>query len=247
MDKKDLAYNEYNDEIDSDIIDTFLLMSGQKDIKNINIKVSNGLSAVFVSNDDTFVFQVYKLGKVSSKINSLLSNLNTDIVVYFDLGYDDLIKYEYNITKHYPLILGSYDCCIKWQKITPLNSFTKDKLFEIIKNNLVKLLWDIGKVLKGFHKNGMYHGDSRIDNIGIKDGNFVLFDFDSSNSCNSWDSITLRDFYIFITSIKFNLGDFYSEIEHKVPDNKLDFLNTLIESINCDKPIEYLDTLEIIL
>ena len=171
--------NEY-DQIETNIIETFLLMSGKKDIKNTSIKVSNGLSAVFITDEDPFVFQVYKIGEVSSKINNLLSRLKTDVLIYFDLGYDDLVKYEYNIKKHYPLVLGNYDCCIKWEKITPLNSFTKDKLFNIIKNNLVKLMWDIGKVLKGFHKNGMYHGDSRIDNIGIKNGNFVLFDFDSS-------------------------------------------------------------------
>lgn len=249
MEKMENEYNEYNeyDQVETDIIDTFLLMSGKKDTKNTSIKVSNGLSAVFVTNEDPFVFQVYKIGEVSSKINDLLSRLNTEISVYFDLGYDDLVKYDYDIKKHYPLVLGNYDCCIKWEKIIPLNSFTKDKLFDILKNNLIKLMWDIGKVLKGFHKNGMYHGDSRIDNIGIKDGNFVLFDFDSSNRCDSWKSITFRDFYIFLGSIKFNLGDFYSEIEHLVPDKNLDFLNTLIELTDKDDPIKYLDSLEIVI
>ena len=245
MENNDNEYNEYED-VDEDLIDTFLLMSGKKDIKNTRVKVSNGLSAVFIGNEDSFVFQVYKIGKISKKITSMLSGMNTDVSTYFDLGYDDLVKYEYDMNKHYPLILESYDCCIKWEKIIPLNSFTKDKIKEILKNNIIKLLWDIGKVLKGFHKNCMYHGDSRVDNIGIKDGNFVLFDFDSSNRCNPWENITFRDFSIFTTSIKFNLGDSYSEIEDLVPDIKLDFLSMIIESTNKDDPIKYLDSLEIV-
>ena len=62
------------------------------------------------------------------------------------------------------------------------------------------------KGLYGLHFNLILHGDSRVDNIGIKNNNFVLFDFDNSNIGNEIVSFR-KDNWDFLKSLEFNIGE----------------------------------------
>jgi tRNA A-37 threonylcarbamoyl transferase component Bud32 len=72
---------------------------------------------------------------------------------------------------------------IAWEKITPLNQISPDKISE----NLNQLIWDLGKALNGLHNLGYLHRDCRYDNIGIKNGKFILFDYNLSRKMTQND------------------------------------------------------------
>ena len=78
-------------------------------------------------------------------------------------------------------------------------------------------MWDIGLCLHGFHQLGFVHGDARIDNIGISENNFILFDFDGTTAMES-DADCKRDIYNILKSIKFHTGKQWNLLKPFVPD-----------------------------
>ena len=173
-----------------------------------DIKSSNDTSFVFVSAHD-YVYQYFKNKNVPLRIIGLLSSLNRDVInTALDITFD-LNKYISN----YVYFLPANDIIV-WKKITPLNSFTAEKKAKIINDNLRKLLLDISKALYGIHINNLLHGDARIDNIGIRDGNFVLFDFDGSSVDEH--NVYKKDYYDLITSIIFNTSEFYPLLKNDI-------------------------------
>jgi tRNA A-37 threonylcarbamoyl transferase component Bud32 len=70
----------------------------------------------------------------------------------------------------------------------------------------MKFIWDISKGLYGLHSLFILHGDPTIDNIGIRNGVFILFDFDSSKIDVEFVSFK-KDNWEFLKSLKFNLGE----------------------------------------
>ena len=174
-----------------------------------DIKSSNDMSFVFVADDHKYVYQYFKNKNVPIRIVQLLSSLNRDIINN-DLGISfDLNKYISNYVHFLPV-----KDIIIWNKISPLNSFTVEKKAKIIKDNLYKLIWDISKALYGIHINNLLHGDARIDNIGIRDGDFVLFDFDGTSIDEH--NVYKKDYYDLITSIIFNTSDFYPSMKNEI-------------------------------
>ena len=97
------------------------------------------------------------------------------------------------------------DNIILWEKHLCLNSFPKDILVNIIINNIIKFIWDISKALYGLHSLSIMHGDPTVDNIAIRNNNFILFDYDRSKIDVNFMSFN-RDNWELIKSIKFNIG-----------------------------------------
>jgi len=198
-----------------------------------DIKSSNDTSFVFVSSSD-YVYQYFKNKNVPLRIVQLLTSLNRDITNN-DLGVSfDLNRYISN----YVYFLPANDIIV-WKKITPLNSFTAEKKAKVIKDNLHKLVWDISKALYGFHTNNLLHGDARIDNIGIRDDNFVLFDFDGSSIDEH--NVYKKDYYDLITSIIFNTPSLKNEISHL--KNSTNLINDIFSIF--DGSVQDLEDLEI--
>lgn len=216
-------------------------LSPYQNLEGLSLKVSNGLSHVFVYTKYKDVYQIFKKEATVSRIVSILKNINNVIKIdYIDY---DLSKYITNIKK--------YDIdkkLIVWNKIRPLNSFKTEELQNIIIDNIFKLLWDIGKALTGLHKNNILHGDCRIDNIGIYEGNFVLFDFDGSRVSDIKENILYKDFYDFKKSIEFNLDKKFKMIKHHIPLTDTNFLFSLLDKQETEplEAVSFFNSLEII-
>jgi hypothetical protein len=220
------------------------------DIGEFRAIVSNGLSTVFTHHKGVpHAYQCFVHKETSKRIINLLSSIKP---VEFSIKNDDSSVLRYDMFEYMPKIIdhGEDYNMIKWELITPLNSYTNSEKCNIITNNIVKLLWDIGKAIVGLHENGIYHGDSRIDNIGIKNGKFVLFDFDGSRSCSPKDKHIYKDFSDFAKSIEFNVNYYcennskpYDKIKEYIPFPDNYFIESIIEK---NDSIEFLDSLEII-
>jgi hypothetical protein len=194
-------------EFNKNVLDSAIKHLGN--IKTLEYKCSNCLSFVFISKEKNVVAQYYVYKITSDKIKNIFDIINT---------YPDLISkkicfkkdtYEINFdVKNYLANLLEYkqeDNIIIWEKHLCLNSFSKDKLANIIINNIVKFIWDISKALYGLHSLSIMHGDPTIDNIAIRNSNFILFDYDSSKIDKNFTAFN-RDNWELIKSIKFNIG-----------------------------------------
>jgi hypothetical protein len=194
-------------EIDINILTIINKYIGEN-VKTLEYKSSNGLSFVFISKDIDTVFQYYLNKNTCNKIKNIfyhIIGMTTQInkKIYFKKNIYNL---NFNLLDYLSNFIGQKeDNIIIWEKIDCLNSFPKDILSNIILNNITKILWDISKCLYGLHFNLILHGDPRVDNIGIRNGNFVLFDFDNSSMDSSISSYR-KDNWDFLKSLEFNVG-----------------------------------------
>ena len=196
-----------------------------KDMEDVIVKTSNGFSHVFITPKDEKVYQYFRYKPVCDRIINIYDN----IVNGMEIKINNYVL-RYKIFDFIPKLITRYDNVIVWEKHTCLNSFSKDKLKDIIINNFTKFLWDINKALYGLHKNYILHGDSRIDNIAIINNNFIIFDFDGSSVVENVDVLE-KDVYDFVKSIKFNLEDNrFKEIKNLIPEtyNPLQILCKII-------------------
>jgi hypothetical protein len=227
-------------------------------------KSSNGMSFVCVTPEFNEVYQKFKSSHVVRNINNILTTCESNIGYNIWFDKKKYVTKEYDLFHFLPRVRKFIDTenIIIWEKITPLNSFPPEKIKDIIEQNILKFLWDIGKAISGLHCNEIYHGDARVDNIGIKDGNFVLFDFDSSKRISSEDSSgftnMMKDYNDFIMSIKFNLNNDvnpkrFNNISKFIPDitsYMFSFMQNskIFESVqnSVDKPITVEEMIRII-
>lgn len=242
-------------EINLNILNKIMKYIGN--IRTLNYKSSNGLSFVFISEENDNVFQYYKSQQVCIKIKYIFDVLLRQISINKKIYFKKLIyELNFNIFNFLANFIEykNQDNIILWEKHLCLNSFSKDKLTDILVNNIIKILWDISKGLYGLHFNLILHGDPRVDNIGIRNNNFVLFDFDSSNIGNEIASFR-RDNYDFLKSLEFNMGkDNWKAILHMHPYiSDSDFIiNDMLEYIskntgkNINIIIEELNSMKII-
>ena len=182
--------------------------------EDFQAKSSNGMSFVCVTPEFDEVYQKFKGNHTVKNINNILTTCESNIGYSIWFDKKKYVTKEYDLFQFLPRIRKFIDIenIIVWEKITPLNSFPSEKVKDIIEQNILKFLWDIGKAIRGLHYNQIFHGDTRVDNIGIKDGNFVLFDFDSSKKIKQDDFSNgymnmMKDYNDFIMSIKFNLNE----------------------------------------
>jgi hypothetical protein len=91
-----------------------------------------------------------------------------------------------------------------WTLIKPLNSLPGVLLSEeFLSKNYIKICYDISKGLYALKLIGIIHNDTRLDNVGILNGNFVLFDFDGSGTPDSKCKDYIDDYRDLLKSFKF--------------------------------------------
>ena len=127
---------------------------------------------------------------------------------------------------------------IRWNRINCLNTL-KDYTY-IIDKNFHKFLWDIFKAITYFSLNGYCHNDVCIDNIGIRDGNFVLFDYNLSKQKK--DEYT--DIYKLFKSLQFHFN-------LPIAKNIIDIENFVLclswdKDMTVEETIQYLESLVIL-
>lgn len=217
-----------NGEVSCDTMITVLDKMGY--VNDLDVKVSNGMSFIFVSGERKNVYQYFTHASMAKRIfdimNILWKNKNIKIDFYFSNIRYNLYDYIAQFVSYIP------DNIIVWKKHLCLNSFGRDKIVKIINDNYFKLIWDISKCLYGLHVNNILHGDARIDNIGILNDKFILFDFDGSKVVTEPNFTFLKDISDFVESIKFNSGDNWSKINKNIPkaDMSYFFISKIISN-----------------
>lgn len=198
-----------DEEINVDILNKAILYIGK--VKNLDYKSSNGSSFVFISNENNIAVQYFKNQKIPDKIKIIFEIINKTENFFLNKKFyfkNESFILNFKLKNHLSNFIDykKQDNIIIWEKHKCLNSYTKDMLVKILSNNITKIIWDISKGLFGLHSLFILHGDPTIDNIGIRNGKFILFDFDSSKI--DVDHVSFKkDNWEFLKSLKFNVGE----------------------------------------
>lgn len=182
---------------------------------------SSGNSIIYISKH--IVFQKFYSKKVAIRIVNIISNLQKyttyNIIIQNGFGKFKNILFKHRL--HYetfnyivPLIYYFHkENIITWKKISPLNMLSYGLSKQFLKKNSLKICYDISKALIALRKNNIFHNDTVLDNIGIYNGNFILFDFDGSGDKKYCQYTQLTNSFLFYNvNINYNLTGIHSII-----------------------------------
>lgn len=210
----------------------------------MRVLVSGGTSYVFTSVKKPYVIQYFIPLNTVDNICAIHDCIKETV-----LNIEE-IKYKINPFLFCPKLLWAKDKIILWEKVKCLNTLPPS----FVLKNITKLLWDISKFLFAMHNSGVYHGDVSLDNIGYKEGNFVLFDYNVSDKMAIRDYMwrSKSDMYSLIKSLKYNLQkDFYcvKDMVEGVDRPYCMLMNIILhgEGQCINERIKYLDNIKIIL
>jgi len=128
--------------------------------------------------------------------------------------------YSYSLVHFHSRLIDTHDaeCSIRWARIECLNQLDQSESLERIRKNWVKFFWDILRAIIGMHLCGFHHGDVSLDNIGIRAGHFVLYDYNLSRPCKyTFDDIE-RDIYTLVRSIRWHYSTALTDVEQTLLD-----------------------------
>lgn len=217
---------------------------------NITLTESNGSSTVIISKIHTYIFQHYVSLKVFNNICDLMQKISSSHHITFT--HDDF-TFSYSLKDYITLFIDSINQhnTIIWEKIVPCNSLNYTSLNTFVTKNIYKIMWDIGKSLYGLHYNNYIHGDPTIDNIGIKNNTFILYDYDNSTKLK-FENIN-SDYYKLNRSFSLYIDDknICKKISYILNQNNM-MLMELIKTIqyehsfkNIEETFTYLNNLNI--
>ena len=241
-----------NDEVSEYVFNTVIKKIGN--VSDLNVLTSNGSSFVFVSKEKENVYQYFNYEKIAINIEKIFKIIKEKNIINIKLNSFN-IDFDFDIDiKNFICEYISYEPknIIIWKKHICLNSYDKKYKKEFILKNLVKLRWDIMKCLYCLHQNNIHHGDPTIDNIGILNGNFILFDFDASKEFENIYKYELSklDVYKFNNSIKFNTDndknikyELYDITSYQCIQNIIDYFD---DELNCNEIVNKLNDLEVV-
>jgi len=162
---------------------------------------------------------------------------------------ENRVRYTFMLQPLHTQLMATNDArqLIEWKAIHCLNQ--DENYLWNVQQNIEKFLWDILRGLVGMHVLGYLHNDPTVDNIGIRDGHFVLFDYNMSKPVTGVDSTS--DFYKLIRSLRYHF-------DHKLPfDWSTDYLYNLEDFVyiiqkqhgfkKVSETIRYLDSLKLCL
>ena len=149
---------------------------------------SGGNSRVRVENFKEIVVQIFDYREEYIKVKNIARKI---------LEFPEISKYHSKMMSFDDDKLHIY-----WKKILCLNQM-KDYKNQIIQN-YEKMLEHIIKSIYGLNRLGYEHNDVSIDNIGMRDGYFVLYDYNMSKKKTN-NSIE-NDIQKFYKSIDFHIN-----------------------------------------
>lgn len=137
-----------------------------------------------------FAFQKFRSVNVAKRIVDIVPKLPKNIVypIVFQKGFgkDKKVLFKHRLTYNTFDYIVPYIYCFRnlivWRKIVPLNTLSYGLSREFLEKNFLKIWYDVSKALVALRKNNIFHNDTVLDNIGIYNHNFILFDFDGSNN-----------------------------------------------------------------
>jgi len=197
-----------------------ILMNKFNKIMNINqlkYTLCKDDTNIFVLVTDHYVVKVYsskQYQKIFSIYSKIKSTNNIEKIYYYCSISDGLIIHD-----TYPIFhntIQNINATIS-ELVEPIFNI-KDQMIttNIVwnKGNFKKLLIDVSKGLKILHNEGIIHGDSTPDNVGLRylDGNFVLFDFGSTIFSNNG----ITDINRFLNSLLITYKEFFEIYKEEI-------------------------------
>jgi len=196
---KNILNDDFNISINIHLLNKMIIfMNKGVYIKPTKITDSSGSVIILIFNE--FVIKLFKRESVLNNVINIITNNSSPYIVYLKTFINKNISTNVKNIEEKPF----YAICTN--KLTPIIKNTQEKAILMVDLNndlsILKLLFEILDALYYMHNDGYCHNDCTLDNIGIVDNNFTLFDFNiSSISIN-----TKSDILSFIRSIKFNIS-----------------------------------------
>lgn len=128
--------------------------------------------------------------------------------------------YTYSLIQLHSRLIDSDDTdhSIRWARIECLNELDSSNALDWIRKNWIKFFWDILRAIIGMHLCGFHHGDVSLDNIGVRSGHFVLYDYNLSRSRKHLLDDIARDIYRLVRSIRWHYGSTLTDAEETLLD-----------------------------
>lgn len=200
-----------------------------KYVEPITFTSSSG--AVLVIIFPKFVLKIFTSIDMLRKVTKLIkSGTNNENMINL---YDSIEKDNF-----YAIITNVLKPLIDWNGYGPhINYYLNNE------DIIITLLLQIGDALNSLHINGYNHGDCTLDNIGVYNNKFMLFDF-NSGSLDGLPYIDIRSLFKSIIS-KAELNESSSSIISYLKDksitNGIELISNVIEYCNLyNKDIENL-------
>lgn len=168
------------EKIKINIVDESIKRHGGKYIEPSNITSSSGFVLVIIFQD--FVLKIFNNKNTLNKIVTLIkSGINSPHII----NLIDVIEKN----NFYAIITNKLIPLTNWNNNYPVLNYNLES-----EEILLTLLYQIGLGLELLHNNYFIHGDCTLDNIGIYDDKFMLFDFNmgkihNDNSKSDIDSL----------------------------------------------------------
>lgn len=175
------------------------------DLTEFDIKESSGASQVYLHPKSRWAVQKFVSRSKAKHIFLLYSSiLNTyHITRKENWMVPDVRLYIAKLEVYVPQDV------IIWRRHICLNELTYEGRARLIELNLIKLLTDVTRAIISFDNAGILHRDIRIDNIGMNESNFLVFDFDAAITYREYEKAGGRisptmDLERFIQSVNFH-------------------------------------------
>ena len=195
-----------------------------------------------------FAFQKFRCLDVSERIVDMLKRCEKNIIypILFQKGFGKGKEVLFKHTLCYNMFcyVVPYLCFFKkygvivWRRVVPLNRLSYGLSTEFLEKNFLKIWYDISKALLALRKNNIFHNDTVLDNIGIYNNNFILFDFDGSkNSPHGCDYKRLKkSFHFYGVEMSVDIEGLYSLIEYVSEMKKISLSDSFyfLESLQID-------------
>jgi hypothetical protein len=168
---------------------------------------SSGDSTVVLV-DGTRVTQTFRHPLVCSTVREIALKLAASAPV--NIRFSDGTTYVYTPLDFHSQLLSSSDTTVTWERIHCLNQMDIPSRMRLVRTHFIKFLWDIVKGIFALASCGIRHGDPSLDNIGTRQGHFVLFDYNLSRKVPQERSSEAlhRDLYQFSRSIRWNIAQY---------------------------------------
>lgn len=231
-------------------------MSIPAELTGLKEKTSSGSSTVYIDNKEDIVYQKFISKATAAKIADIMLKLMKKGVIEYNILFQTGFGPRKQIHLREKISYGVFDYIspfrfwdetgvIGWGLIKPLNDSEKTTSANFLSKNYIKIWYDISKALLALKSIGIMHNDTVIDNIGIRNGKFILFDFDGSGTPESKGKDFTDDFANLRKSFEFRGVNVQGS-------EKLQGINSTIEFVSRTKGItlqeafRYLESLEIV-
>lgn len=167
---------------------------------------SSDQSTVFINPGERVATQIFRHESEYQKVKRVALEIATSPSIH-TLCSDGEI-YSYTLVSYHSHLEGYDDRTrtVKWSRILCLNQLDPSIVITCIRKNWIKFFWDIFRGIFGMHVCGFHHGDVSLDNIGIRDGTFVLYDYNLSRANRYASEDLQRDIYTLFRSLRWRIS-----------------------------------------